>query len=237
MSRNLALMQKRGWVTVAETSPAGRAKSVTVTDTGVAAFTNASTAWRSAQTSAGAMLGPAAASTLNQWLDLHAEMAARRGDAENSRTAARATAAPQEPLSRSGSAPFRNRHSGIAARTCDGWPSQQACPISWQYASATAAGRRAAPSARSAYRSPCRSRTSHRRWPRRSWHGDRMLRRAGDHHPVLQDGRAIADAHHRAARPHHQAPRQDDPGSGQEGACTTARSAPPGVSWLRSAVG
>jgi DNA-binding MarR family transcriptional regulator len=86
VSRNLALMQKRGWVTVAETSPTGRAMSVTVTDTGVTAFTSASTAWRSAQTSAAGMLGPAAASVLDQWLDLHAEMASG-SDAEDSRPA------------------------------------------------------------------------------------------------------------------------------------------------------
>jgi DNA-binding MarR family transcriptional regulator len=83
VSRNLALMQKRGWVTVAETAPAGRARSVTITGTGVAAFTGASTAWRSAQTSATAMLGPAAASTLDQWLDLHTEIASG-SDADNS---------------------------------------------------------------------------------------------------------------------------------------------------------
>ena len=73
VSRNLALMQKRGWVTVAETSPTGRAMSVTIADIGVAVFTSASTAWRSAQTSAATMLGPAAASMLDQWLDLRAE--------------------------------------------------------------------------------------------------------------------------------------------------------------------
>jgi DNA-binding MarR family transcriptional regulator len=90
VSRNLALMQKRGWVTVTETSLAGRAMSVTVTGTGVAAFTGASTAWRSAQTSAEAMLGPAAASTLDQWLDLHAEMASG-SDADNARPAEQCT--------------------------------------------------------------------------------------------------------------------------------------------------
>jgi DNA-binding MarR family transcriptional regulator len=73
VNRNLALMKERGWVTTVDTSPTGRAMSVTITDTGVSAFTSASTAWRSAQTSAAAMLGPAAASTLDQWLDLHAE--------------------------------------------------------------------------------------------------------------------------------------------------------------------
>jgi len=83
VSRNLALMKTRGWVAVVETSPTGRAMSVTITDTGVAAFTSASTAWRGAQTSAAAMLGPAAASMLDQWLDLHAEMAASGSDAES----------------------------------------------------------------------------------------------------------------------------------------------------------
>ena len=63
VSQNLALMH-RCWVTVAETSPTGLAMSVTVTDIGVAPFTSASTAWRSAQTSAAAMLGPAAAGGL-----------------------------------------------------------------------------------------------------------------------------------------------------------------------------
>src|SRR5712691_1121508 len=91
VSRNLALMQKRGWVTVAETSPTGRAMSVTIADTGVAAFTSASTAWRSAQASAAKMLGPAAASVLDQWLDPHAEMPASGSDAEDSRPAEQCT--------------------------------------------------------------------------------------------------------------------------------------------------
>jgi DNA-binding MarR family transcriptional regulator len=73
VSRNLALMKKRGWVSDVETSPTGRALSVTVTDTGVAAFTSASTAWRSAQSTAAATLGSAAAPMLDQWLDLETE--------------------------------------------------------------------------------------------------------------------------------------------------------------------
>jgi DNA-binding MarR family transcriptional regulator len=75
VSRNLALMQKRGWVTVAEISPTGRAMSVTITEAGVTAFTRASTAWRSAQTTAARILGPDATSVLDQWLDLHPEIA------------------------------------------------------------------------------------------------------------------------------------------------------------------
>ena len=34
-----------------------------------------------------------------------------------------------------------------------------------------------------------------------------------DHHPVLQDGRVVADAHRGAVRPHHQALRQDRAGA------------------------
>ena len=75
VSRNLALMQKKGWVTAAEISPTGRAMSVTITGTGVAAFTRASTAWRSAQATAARILGPDATSVLDRWLDLHPEIA------------------------------------------------------------------------------------------------------------------------------------------------------------------
>jgi DNA-binding MarR family transcriptional regulator len=85
VSRNLALMQKRGWVTVVETSPTGRAMSVTITGTGTAAFTRATTAWRSAQTTAARLLGPDAVSVLDQWLDLHPEVAGG-SDSDNCRT-------------------------------------------------------------------------------------------------------------------------------------------------------
>src|SRR4029077_1632764 len=68
-SRTLALMQKRGWVGVAQTSATGRAMSVTITDAGIAAFTSAGTAWRRAQADAARMLGPDAAPMLDQWLD------------------------------------------------------------------------------------------------------------------------------------------------------------------------
>jgi DNA-binding MarR family transcriptional regulator len=85
VSRNLALMQKRGWVAVAETSPTGRAMSVTITGTGEAAFTRASTAWHSAQTTAARILGPDATSVLDRWLDLHPEIASGN-DSDNCRT-------------------------------------------------------------------------------------------------------------------------------------------------------
>ena len=72
VSRNLALMQERGWVAVTETSATGRAMSVTVTDAGGAAFTSAGTAWRRAQADAARMLGPGAAAVFDQWLGLAA---------------------------------------------------------------------------------------------------------------------------------------------------------------------
>ena len=44
--------------------------SVTITAAGRAAFTGASTAWRRAQADAAKILGPDAASVLDQWLGL-----------------------------------------------------------------------------------------------------------------------------------------------------------------------
>jgi DNA-binding MarR family transcriptional regulator len=80
LSRNLALMQKKGWVAVAETSATGRAMSVTITDAGTAAFTSADTAWRRAQADATRMLGPDAAPTLDHWLGSAAATLASRSD-------------------------------------------------------------------------------------------------------------------------------------------------------------
>lgn len=101
VNRNLALMKERGWVTTARTSPTGRAMSVAITDTGVSAFTSASAsaAWRSAQASAAAMLGPAAASTLDQWPGLYAERRpatskASATSAKNRRSSAKAAVPP-----------------------------------------------------------------------------------------------------------------------------------------------
>ena len=80
ISRNLALMQKKGWVAVAETSATGRAMSVTITNAGIAAFTGAGTAWRRAQADAARMLGPDATPMLDQWLGLDAATPASRSD-------------------------------------------------------------------------------------------------------------------------------------------------------------
>ena len=80
ISRDLALMQKRGWVGTAQASATGRAMSVTITDAGVAVFTGAGTAWRRAQADAASMLGSDAASTLDQWLGSDAATPVSRGD-------------------------------------------------------------------------------------------------------------------------------------------------------------
>ena len=76
VSRNVALMRDRGWVAVTETSATGRAMSVTITDADITAFTSAGTAWRRAQADAAMMLGPDAASILDQWLGLAAATSA-----------------------------------------------------------------------------------------------------------------------------------------------------------------
>ena len=80
ISRNLALMQKKGWVTVAETSATGRAMSVTITDAGIAVFTGAGSAWRRAQADAARMLGPDATPILDRWLGLDAATPASQSD-------------------------------------------------------------------------------------------------------------------------------------------------------------
>jgi DNA-binding MarR family transcriptional regulator len=73
VSRNLAIMQKRGWITVVESSPTGRVMSVTIGEAGLAAYISASKAWHSAQSAIASMLGPDAASLLDRWIDVGAE--------------------------------------------------------------------------------------------------------------------------------------------------------------------
>jgi DNA-binding MarR family transcriptional regulator len=70
LSRNLALMQEKGWLVRVETSPKGRTMSVAIADSGVAVLASARTAWQHIQTSMETTLGPAVSSTLDGWLDL-----------------------------------------------------------------------------------------------------------------------------------------------------------------------
>ena len=69
MSRNLALMEKRGYVRTAETSPTGRSQRVVITRAGEAALGQAEQAWREVQNSIAAQLGADAVPTLDSWLE------------------------------------------------------------------------------------------------------------------------------------------------------------------------
>ena len=69
VSRNLAILQQRGWITVVESSPTGRAMSVAIADAGLDAYTSASSAWHDAQSATASMLGPGAGSVIDQWID------------------------------------------------------------------------------------------------------------------------------------------------------------------------
>jgi aryl-alcohol dehydrogenase-like predicted oxidoreductase len=68
MSRNLTLMETRGWVAASETSPTGRSLAVQITPAGTAQLASAERAWRNAQESVLASLGEDAAPTLDAWL-------------------------------------------------------------------------------------------------------------------------------------------------------------------------
>jgi DNA-binding MarR family transcriptional regulator len=69
VSRNLAILQQRGWITVVESSHTGRAMSVEIADAGLYAYTSASSAWHDAQSATASMLGPGAGSVIDQWID------------------------------------------------------------------------------------------------------------------------------------------------------------------------
>jgi len=68
VSRNLALLEKRGYVTATETSPTGRSLRVTVTAEGRALYAETEDAWREAQLSLVDQLGADAVPTLDRWL-------------------------------------------------------------------------------------------------------------------------------------------------------------------------
>ena len=68
VSRNLALLEKRGYVTATQTSPTGRSLRVTVTAEGRALYAETEDAWREAQLSLVGQLGADAVPTLDRWL-------------------------------------------------------------------------------------------------------------------------------------------------------------------------
>jgi DNA-binding MarR family transcriptional regulator len=67
ISRNLSLMEQKGWITV-ESSPSGRAMSVTLTEEGVTVLAYARTAWAEAQTHVLDLLGSESPMTIDAWL-------------------------------------------------------------------------------------------------------------------------------------------------------------------------
>lgn len=69
VSRNLATLQQRGWVTAAETSPTGRFMAVAVTASGRSALADARAAWAVAQHALTDALGPGTETTIDAWLD------------------------------------------------------------------------------------------------------------------------------------------------------------------------
>jgi len=67
MSRNLALMEAKDLIASAETSPAGRSMTVTITEHGTATLAHAKAAWTSTQAELINHLGPDAPSVLDAW--------------------------------------------------------------------------------------------------------------------------------------------------------------------------
>lgn len=67
-SRNLAVMQARGWVTTADVSPTGRAMAMSITTAGSRQLAQARAAWERAQEHIHRTLGPDAAPVLDQWI-------------------------------------------------------------------------------------------------------------------------------------------------------------------------
>ena len=68
ISRNLSVMEKKGWVAI-ESMPSGRAASVAITQQGVAVLARAKMAWTEAQAYVVHLIGADASGTIDPWLD------------------------------------------------------------------------------------------------------------------------------------------------------------------------
>lgn len=68
MSRNLAILQERGWVHATATSATGRALAVAITAAGSATLAEADQAWTQSQTALIDRLGPETPAILDSWL-------------------------------------------------------------------------------------------------------------------------------------------------------------------------
>lgn len=72
ISRNVALMQRNGWVE-ADSATSGRTKTVSITDAGTDVLASANEAWNLAQQEVVELLGDGAIETLDAWLASAAE--------------------------------------------------------------------------------------------------------------------------------------------------------------------
>jgi DNA-binding MarR family transcriptional regulator len=68
MSRNLAIMEDRGWVTAGEKSATGRSMSIVITDQGAEKLVSANDAWNEAQKALVQTMGPETARVIDAWL-------------------------------------------------------------------------------------------------------------------------------------------------------------------------
>ena len=70
MSRNLAVLEERGWARTVEWSPTGRSMTFGITGPGTEVLSRAGDAWREAQAAVTALLGADAPGRLDTWLDV-----------------------------------------------------------------------------------------------------------------------------------------------------------------------
>lgn len=70
MSRNLAVLEDRGWARTAGRSPTGRSMTFEITGPGTEILARAGAAWREAQAAVTALLGADAPARLDTWLDI-----------------------------------------------------------------------------------------------------------------------------------------------------------------------
>ena len=68
MSRNLSVLEDRGWARTAERSPTGRSMTFAITGPGTEVLARAGDAWREAQAGVAALLGADAPARLDTWL-------------------------------------------------------------------------------------------------------------------------------------------------------------------------
>jgi DNA-binding MarR family transcriptional regulator len=68
MSRNLAVMKRRGLVETTQTSATGRSQSFDITSDGISALAAAESAWEDAQERVRETLGPEASRILDNWV-------------------------------------------------------------------------------------------------------------------------------------------------------------------------